>query len=488
MSWIIAAVVLIAAVGLWRACGSASLPESPTTARTSVAPDSARTEPGEAAADGSPLDASSPDGANCSGEAERGAERAEDHATTNVSGVVLDDRGEPVANARIFAITRYFATSTGTLWRPRAVTEASGRFEGVVRTESLRGLIAEADGFEPGVVLVVGDGAVVEIRLRRLLRILCNVVDDATGERINRATARLHRVLPSGERAERGLGFEAKNGLLVMADLPPGRYAVVVSLPDHELRTIDDIRLSRDEPDAALDVRMRQSAPWGAVMVTVRDASGKPVEDLDHVLLHNPGTGFLTMSCLGSDPPISLVVPGTPLVLRASFGEEDDLDLDLWHLWARKRADSPVRLESPEGRHVLQILKPGNLQVTRIVDVVRGSETKVSVALQRSAHLRVVASDTAGEPVTGFRLALIDGRGQEHPYDLRNTFGQWGSPGSPMSPGPRMNRVIPTCAVEFRDLPSGRYRVTATKDGFEPAEALVDVVAPKTSVVRLTLR
>jgi hypothetical protein len=292
---------------------------------------------------------------------------------------------------------------------------------------------------------------------------------------------------------ERGLAFDAWKGRFVLSDVGPGRYAVTVSVPGYNCWTREEIRLSRDEPDAALDVRLNRSEPWGTVRVTVRAPSGEPAEGLDHednIFLYNPESGFLTSPrdlFMASFHLVSADAPKTPQVIVDPLV---DFDVEIASLPLFGTIDSPVGLDAPAGRHILVVRVHGYVPVTRVVDVQRETQAEVTVVLQAAGHVHVSAAFRDGEPALDYRLAVFDTEGEELAYDLRNRFGTWWNgdiPGTPHRLTPRMNQLIPVEA-ELQNLVPGRYRLVATKEGLGTAEATVDVKASATVKARLILR
>jgi Carboxypeptidase regulatory-like domain len=399
-----------------------------------------------------------------------GATVPDDLPRDKITGVVLDDRDQPLAGVRV-ALGFQTTLASGPppvlvamLDRP-GISDAAGKFtvEGV-RLDGAA-VWARLDGYVqtgPTVVVKLG-GPPLEIRMRRLLRILGTVVDDSTGESIEKATLLLRRASPTGEADEnaQALGYETKGGEFTIPDLAPGSYLISASVPGYDGWTSDALTISRDHPDERVEIRVARTGPWGALRIVVQDPDGTEVPKVNRVFLHNPDTGFLAMT--------DTMVP------------------------------TPVRIEAPMGRQILQVFADGYLRHAQLVEVPDGSEAEITVTLSEAGHVRIRVRDGEGSPATGYRLGVFAPDGDELEYDLRilnpilapthkDTEGFDPTPMEPIEGTIGKSQVIPGGDVTLKNLPPGLYKIKATKDGFNPVEETVDVKASGTAAVTLTIR
>jgi len=379
-----------------------------------------------------------------------------DEPRSRVTGTVLDDRGNPIEGATVIS-----GAATWSLRPPGVRTKLDGRFE--LRTPLVPPflVLARRDGYETRSASITRPGVDVEISLRRFLRIFGEVVDDANGERVGKVRLVLRRLRPMGEPEESGPVLEMKKGRFVLGDLAAGRYVLTVNVPGYDGWTSEEIVLSRDAPDAKLEVRVGRSGPWGALKVVVQDPTGLPVTEVNRVLLHDPDSEVVAMTDFG--------------------------------------VAVPVRLEAPAGRHLLRVRVDGFLPESCNVEVRKGREDEVTVTLRAAGHVRIEVVDIAGEEVRDFRLAIFDVDGEELDFDLRGRSGpddfDVELASEPLFPEQLAmqgtvgkNQVVPNGPVEMKNLPPGRYRIVATREGVNPAEATVDVEASATAKLKLTLR
>jgi hypothetical protein len=132
--------------------------------------------------------------------------------------------------------------------------------------------------------------------------------------------------------------------------------------------------------------------------------------------------------------------------------------------------------------------------------VPEGREDEITVRLRAAGHVRVEVVDAAGEEARDVRLALFDAGGTEVEYDLRRRFPDdfdvelasepfFADPAEfEMEGTVGRNQLVTRGPVALKNLPPGRYRIVATREGVHPVEASVDVEASATATVKLTFR
>jgi hypothetical protein len=169
---------------------------------------------------------------------------------------------------------------------------------------------------------------------------------------------------------------------------------------------------------------------------------------------------------------------------------------------------TPVRLEAPAGRQILQVFADGYERAAKVVDVPDGGEAEITVTLRTAGHVRIEVRDGEGKPASGYRLAVFAPDGEELEYDLRivdvlddevASPPLWADPnlGEANDDRPEIeapegtigkNQAIPGGDLTLKNLPPGLYRIRAEKEGINPVEETVEVKASGTTRVELTLR
>jgi hypothetical protein len=368
----------------------------------------------------------------------------------HLAGKVIDETDRPVEGAAILVRLGEEAVAV-------AVTDAEGGFDRRVPGPVAEVLAQGGPGYgDSAAVKPDGpDGPALTLRVERRLLIHGTIVDDASGEPVAEATLLLRRA-----GAEDARGWPQTGSRFALAGLEAGTYVLTVNVSGYDGWTSDEITISKESPHARLDVRVTRTGPWGAITVRPVGPDGEAIPRVNRAYLHNPETGSLALS--------------------------------------RPGAATPVRLEAPGGRHVLYVAVDGYQREARIVEVPEGGDAEITVTLEKAGHVEIRVRDADDRPLPDYRLRIFDPEGAEIEYEVRLVEAEAEAEAEPEAPAkaeapPRSGPVGKNQQIEFSDarlmnLPPGRYRLVATKEGMNPAEESVDVEVGRTASVTLTLR
>ena len=209
-----------------------------------------------------------------------------------VEGRVVDDAGEPIANADV-NVSQWDGPSSMSMGRPR-ITDDRGMFRlfglrpGQYRicadAELHFGLSqdgrdklvrtcypsAVSDGDAQPVVLSSGDVGPIEIRLQRnRTYLITGIAIDSSGAAVSDAEVQLVAVTPTGSSSSSG-GIEVKpDGHFIASGVRPGNYAIQVSIGNWHPSNRED---KRDREMGYVPVRVDAADVEGVVVATSKAA------------------------------------------------------------------------------------------------------------------------------------------------------------------------------------------------------------------------
>jgi protocatechuate 3,4-dioxygenase beta subunit len=388
-----------------------------------------------------------------------------------VAGTLVDFEGRPVAGAEVWlrrdqGAWQPWPAEEG--WQPgdrslrRTWSDAAGRFRfrGREAGERLE-LRASAPGLAPAVELVTAGGAPVEVVLGEGRAVRGRVVGEE-GQPVAGAsvglvwlppTRTLTTVFVDGRRIYDHQTRTDGEGAFLLADLPPGRYDVIVDArPAWAVRELASVELPEDRGTDLGEVALEAAV---ALDLQVVDADGDPVEDaqVEHTAHRRRGGG-------GSR---------SESVMTSNTGRGGRSSTD---------AEGRYRLEglAPGVPLDLQVVKTGWLPA-QLSQVVPPLEDELVVVLDRglTLHGRVLADD--GRPASGASVGLTQRWAIDH------------SSGSSSQMTSTETRADDDGLFRFEGLrPTQRVELSATWEGLSGAVVVEDLPqrgAPPAIEIRL---
>ncbi len=383
----------------------------------------------------------------------------------SIEGVVLDADGRPVPGARIWGQPLFGSPAAG--WAlPDGRSQADGRFalRGVI-ADATYTLYASATGFGQDRARDVAAGASgVTFRLAALGSVEGVVAlgdgplaSPFTVTAVRQAGTRPEQTTESARASEGGVSrvFESLDGSFVLDGLPSGTYRVSASSGD---AWVTDAPASVTVVDGLASAPIRLSLERGGVVRgDVRSADGKPLSDA-WIRFHRAGAeprGSAPAGSARTDAEGAFVVLGL-----GAGGYEARIESDRAVPWTER------------------------------VDLGSGEEKWVHFVERPAGIVRFQVEDGQGRPLAGAEPVLLDAAGVPLPANRRlmardGTF----DPDVPAS-WTRATTADGGGVCTRRHVPPGRYRASATLQGFAAPDvpAWIEVEPNLVTEVKVVLR
>jgi hypothetical protein len=382
---------------------------------------------------------------------------AVESAARSIRGRVVDERGQPVANAAVIVETRVMER------RASAASARDGTFELAApagRLEDVVQLRATASGCEPSPLAAVTWGAEgVELRLVRGGVLTVRVVDSESLP-VVRYVLRLCSLEQGRTRssaADVRASGEHEDGVATVAGLTLGPWMLALEFPAES--GIEPIvqRFEHAQPgDRRIDVR---AVPRAARVVRVVDPTGRPVAGCSVRLVDGCGAAL---------DAHAHALPFATWVFNAANS------IPLLLTEGNTGADGACVVRGPVGQDlVLAVAARGHPAMERIVRLDANAE--LVVQLSRGATLQCRIEPPAAL-VELRRLAGIDAAAQDPPRELLPTLRLHGGKGRifpplfPMTAGHAPLTFSPDGALDVSGLPPGEWQLQVMfRDASDPA-------------------